>query len=250
MKLIRFFLILLVMSIAMFANAQTVSKAKKIIIIDGYFFKEMPVGKQKISKIYMVKTASGASAAGLELSEALPENVLKYAIPVEKVPEGNLLLKKYNETKKNGNGHFAVPIGENKLNEGDKFPKFSATDVNGRTWTNADVKDKVMVLNLWFTGCGPCRREMPELSTWKDEMPDVMFFSSTYENAKTALPVLEAQKFNWIPIVNDTQFVEFVGANGYPVTIVIDKNGIVAKVEYGTSVIQRAELKEKIQSLR
>lgn len=63
-----------------------------------------------------------------------------------------------------------------------------------------------MVLNLWFTGCAPCRAEMPILSTWKDEMPDVMFFSSTYEDAEKAKPVLEQQKFNWIPLINDKQF--------------------------------------------
>ena len=58
---------------------------------------------------------------------------------------------------------------------GDKFSDFSATDITGKRWTNADIEGKITVLNLWFTGCGPCRAEMPELSTWKDEMSDVMF---------------------------------------------------------------------------
>ena len=77
---------------------------------------------------------------------------------------------------------------------------------------------------------------MPELSTWKDEMPDVMFFSSTYESAE-------------IPIVNDTLFTKYIGNNGYPLTVVIDRNGIVAMVEYGTSATQREALKQKIKSL-
>ena len=77
-----------------------------------------------------------------------------------------------------------------------------------------------------------------------------MFFSSTYENANRAKPILEAQKFNWIPLVNDTQLKKYVGAKGYPMTIVIDKNGIIAKIEYGTSPTQREELKATIQQLR
>lgn len=62
--------------------------------------------------------------------------------------------------------------------------------------------------------------------------------------------MLEEQGFNWIALVGDTQFRKFVGPNGYPLTVVIDKEGIVAQVEYGTSPVQRDALKEKIRSLR
>lgn len=107
-----------------------------------------------------------------------------------------------------------------------------------------------MVLNLWFTGCGPCRKEMPELSTWKDTMPDVMFFSSTYETPEIARQVLDKVNFNWIHLVNDTQFKNWIGGNGYPLTIIIDKDGKIAAFEYGTSPEQRAALKNKILELR
>ena len=107
-----------------------------------------------------------------------------------------------------------------------------------------------MVLYLWFTGCGPCRAEMPELSEWKNEMPEVMFFSSTYESPEIARQVLDKGTFNRIALVNDTQFKKFIGSNGYPLTIVVDKNGTIAKVEYGTSPEQREELKKTILSLR
>lgn len=161
-----------------------------------------------------------------------------------------MLLAQYDEAKAQGKGASLSFARKILLEEGSRFPDFSATDIDGRTWTGADVAGKVMVLNLWFTGCGPCRAEMPELSRWKDEMPDVMFFSSTYEDAGRARPVLEEQGFNWIALVGDTQFRKFVGPNGYPLTVVIDKEGIVAQVEYGTSPLQRDALKEKIRSLR
>ncbi len=231
-------------------NAQTTSKPQRIIIIDGYFFNKMPISQGNTSNVYMIETAKGTTAIGIELSEPLTEEALKHSIPIEQIPEGELLLERYNEIIENQKGLSIKSGQETILKEGEKFPDFSATDIDGKTWTNADVKGKVMVLNLWFTGCAPCPAEMPELSTWKDEMPDVMFFSSTYENAERTRPVLESKKFNWIPIVNDTQFKEFVGAKGYPMTIVIDKEGVITKVEYGTSSTQRAELKEIILSLR
>lgn len=81
-------------------------------------------------------------------------------------------------------------------------------------------------------------------------MPDVMFFSSTYERPETARPVLEKQQFNWIPLVNDTIFKNYIGSNGYPMTVVVDKDGIIRQVEFGTTPLQREKLKQTIQSLR
>jgi hypothetical protein len=81
-------------------------------------------------------------------------------------------------------------------------------------------------------------------------MPDVMFFSSTFEDAATARPVLEKQGFSWIPLVKDTQFKEWIDETGYPLTIVVDKSGIISHIEHGTSPLQRETLKQKIQEVQ
>lgn len=248
MKIKKLLLLFFVLFITLCAQSQ--SKSKPVVIIEGHFFKEIPVSKAYISGLYLLKTDDGVSALGVELSKPLPEGALKYSIPKEQITKGDELLEKFTEARKRKVDAVVASSTKRNLNVGDKFPDFSATDMDGKTWTNADVDGKVMVLNLWFTGCAPCRSEMPELSRWKDEMPDVMFFSSTYESAERAKPVIEKYKFNWIPIVNDDKFIEFVGGNGYPLTVVIDKNGIVSMVEFGTSEMQRVELKKKILSLR
>ncbi len=229
-------------------NAQ--EQPQKMIIIEGYFFNNMPVAKTDISKMHILKTPNGSMALGIELSNPLPAEAIQYAVPIDEVTEGEVLLERYNEAVSRASGISVSVRKDSIIKEGDKFPEFTATDINGKTWTNADINGKVMVLNLWFTGCGPCRAEMPELSKWKNEMPDVMFFSATYENAERAKPVLDSQGFNWIALINDTQFAKFIGSNGYPMTIVVDKSGVIKKVEYGTSPIQLTELKKFIQSLR
>lgn len=232
-------------------NAQTEKEFKKLFVVEGRFFNEMPVSKDAVSGFYILKAPNGSMALGVTLKIPLTEDMFKYSIPKEQVTEGDELLERFNEAvKKKTAGMFQVQSKDNILKVGNKFPDFSATDINGKTWTKADVEGKVMVLNLWFTGCAPCRAEMPELSKWKDEMPDVMFFSSTYETAERAKPVLEKQGFNWINIVDDDEFVKYVGNNGYPINVIVDKNGYVAMVEYGTSTILRNEMKNKIQSLR
>ena len=245
----KFILLFTLIIATLCANAQTV-KPQTIIVIDGYFFNEMPVSKQNIAKMHMLQTPNGTMALGLELSTELSEEALKHALPKEQVPDADILLQKYNEAK-GANSSISLAVTKKAiLNVGDKFPAFTATDIEGKQWTEADIDGKVMVLNLWFSGCGPCRAEMPELSIWKNEMPDVMFFSSTYESADIARPIVEKHGFNWIHLVDNEKFKEFIGSNGFPMTIIVDKHGIVSMIEYGTSPTQRTALKERIELLR
>ena len=121
--------------------------------------------------------------------------MISYSISPDSIPEGKELLRRFNDLvvrekiKKEKIGKIE------KIEVGSFFPDFSVIDIDGKKWTNKDVEGKVMVLNQWFTGCRPCRQEMPELSEWKDEMPEVMFFSSTYEAPEVANQVLEKNTF-------------------------------------------------------
>lgn len=247
-ELKHFIIIAAALLIAVCGYAQQTAKRQRLYVIDGRFFKEIPMDRKHITGMLMITTANGTKAMGLTLSEPLPDDALRYALPKDSIAEADILLEMYEEKK--SNALKASIYKEDLLKTGDKFPEFKATDIDGKTWSNADAAGKVMVLNCWFTGCGPCRAEMPELSEWKTEMPDVMFFSSTYEKAETARPILESRKFNWTALVNDRQFKNYIGANGYPMTIVIDKKGIIRQVEYGTSPLQREKLKQTIKSLR
>lgn len=245
MNKLKLLLAVCLLGCAMHSSAKT---SEQIIIIEGHFFEEFPVAASEITGMSPIRTASGATAVMFTLANPLPKAALKYAIAEDQVPEAAELLKRAQQARVLQMS-VAKP-SNNTISVGQKFPQFTATDMDGRTWSNADVAGKAMVLNLWFTGCGPCRAEMPELSQWKAEMPDVMFFSSTFEDAATARPVLEKQGFSWIPLVGDTQFKEWIDETGYPLTIVVDKSGIISHIEHGTSPLQRETLKQKIQEVQ
>jgi thiol-disulfide isomerase/thioredoxin len=231
--------------LALYASADN---SDNLLIIDGHFFSEMPISSSEINGMKQIVAPNGTKAMVITLQTPLPEAALKYELPAKDVPDADAILKIAKNTKVM-KVSFASPA-EDKISIGSKFPKFTATDIDGQSWSNADVQGKVMVLNLWFTGCGRCRAEMPELSQWKDEMPDVMFFSATYEDAATARPVLAKEGFNWIPIVNDTQFSEWIDSRGYPLTVVVDKTGVITHIEHGTSPLQREVLRRMIQEAR
>lgn len=221
-------------------------KPKMVYIIEDAFFYKLPVNGDAMAGGYFVETLNGTKAMVVTLNRPLTSEEMKEAVSPDLIPEAEELKQRYAEAQMRQN----LVNGGERLQVGDKFPEFSATDIEGKVWTNADVAGKPMVLNQWYTGCKPCRTEMPELSEWKVEMPDVMFFSVTYEDAQRAQPALDQAGFNWTHLVNDKQFVGWIGDQGYPMTIVIDKDGIVRHIEYGTSPEKRASLKEHIKAVR
>ena len=130
---------------------------------------------------------------------------------------------------------------------GEPFPQFSEKDMDGRIWTNNSVRGHVMVLNLWYSGCGPCRAEMPELSTWKEQLPEVMFFSATFHDAETAKRITDKHHFTWTHLVEAKDMMSWIGTEGFPLTIVVDKQGVVRYAVHGTSEEKRRELLVKIK---
>ncbi len=55
------------------------------------------------------------------------------------------------------------------------LPRVGFVDGEGRTLTLAEFRGKVVLLNIWATWCGPCRREMPTLDRLQAKLggPDV-----------------------------------------------------------------------------
>jgi cytochrome c biogenesis protein CcmG/thiol:disulfide interchange protein DsbE len=46
---------------------------------------------------------------------------------------------------------------------GTSAPNFTATDLQGRPISLADLRGEVVLLNIWATWCPPCRAEMPSM---------------------------------------------------------------------------------------
>lgn len=219
-------------------------------LVNGYFFRELPELPNAQMVYYSVNDSAGNKMLSAKYDAELPESVIKQAIPKEQVRNAEQFLKDDNLMRtmqevttanmKSDGTSYSPKAGE-------PFPAFSEKDIDGRTWTNADVKGKVMVLNLWYSGCGPCRAEMPELSTWKEQLPDVMFFSATFHDAETARKITDKHHFTWTHLVEARDMMAWIGYQGFPLTIVVDKHGIVRHSVNGTNRTKRAQLLAKIK---
>ena len=244
-----FIILLMMCSLTATAQERTDTVIPKVLC-NGYFFRDMKSLPYSSFSIHRLKDNEGNSIVAVDVNGALPESVIQQAIPREQVHNADQFLKGINmlhemeeltRGKEKGHGILYYP------EVGKQFPKFCEKDVDGRIWTNDSVRGHVMVLNLWYSGCGPCRAEMPELSTWKEKFPDVIFFSATFHKAEQVKNITEKQHFTWTHLVEAKDMMSWIGNKGFPLTVVVDKHGIVRHAVHGTSEGNRAQILTKIK---
>jgi thiol-disulfide isomerase/thioredoxin len=101
----------------------------------------------------------------------------------------------------------------------------------------ADFHGKVLVINLWASWCGPCRREIPEYEKVRKsyEGREVEFIALTTEDPRESADdvnkFLRQVNFGFRLGWADLEMARFLmnGRSSIPQTIVIDTDGRVVK---------------------
>lgn len=80
----------------------------------------------------------------------------------------------------------AVGAGLYKAEEGTKAADFSYPNREGKMVSLSDFKGKVVLVDVWATWCGPCRKELPYLKKLEEEMKgtDVVFIGVSLDEEK------------------------------------------------------------------
>jgi peroxiredoxin len=105
---------------------------------------------------------------------------------------------------------------------------FTLKDLSGKTWSLADLRGKVVMVNFWATWCPPCRKEMPDLETLYERLGSqglVILGISDEEVAKVE-PFIRERKVTF-PILLDPgrKVNEAFIVEGIPKTFVYDRDG-------------------------
>ena len=112
----------------------------------------------------------------------------------------------------------------------------SGATLEGAPWKVADAVDKVVVLNVWGSWCGPCVAEMPHLQQVWSQLSTagspVQFMGVNYrDGAETAKAFLRANKVTYPSLEDDggrTLLALRGKANTTPTTLVLDRQGRIA----------------------
>jgi thiol-disulfide isomerase/thioredoxin len=126
----------------------------------------------------------------------------------------------------------AKPSAQPRSNGADAMPALEVKTVDGKPWRLADHRGHWVVVNYWATWCGPCLKEMPDLSALDAMREDVDVIGLAYEDIAPAdLQAFLAKH----PVVYPVAAVDvysppaaFDAPRGLPTTWLIAPDGRVA----------------------
>ena len=166
-----------------------------------------------------------------------------YAIVLESVPAGyeKKDVYSFNGKKANIKLNSGLIKGENlsgaSLGLGDIMYDFSVTAADGSTVTLSQMlEEKEMVLiNFFFTTCGPCANEFPYMEEayqlYKDTV-GVIALDPLDDNA-TVAAYQQSMGLTFPMASCQAAWSQTFGITGYPTSIVVDRHGVICLVEVG-----------------
>ena len=181
---------------------------------------EAPAGGNKSQGTAPADIAETESAGTVEIepagaAETEPAGTLKTdsagtvgtepAGAAETEPAGTMETETASTHKENAQAESYVstaPIGHE---EGQQLEDFTATCYDGSTFHLADMKGKVVFINLWATYCTPCVHELP-------------YFSDLYQEHEGDVAILAVHS----PLVAKDDPEEFIADKGYAMPFTTD----------------------------
>ena len=147
----------------------------------------------------------------------------------------------------------APAVAGQPLDVGSQMPPYTATNLDGSPFELAAMKDKVLLLNLWATWCGPCRFEIPELQKIHDRFEErgfeVVGVSLDESGAAVVKPFVDEQKMTY-PVVLDPrgQLADMLQTTVLPTTILVDRSGKIVWKKLGLIKANDAALEQAIEA--
>ncbi len=116
------------------------------------------------------------------------------------------------------------------------FPAFSVTSLDGRKYESAALRGKVIVINFWYIGCGPCKAEMPELNRLVKDYAgkEVVFLALTFDDAENLRAFLKQTPFTYEIIPDSQGLVDQLSLTAFPAHYVLNQRGESELMLYGS----------------
>ena len=134
-------------------------------------------------------------------------------------------------------------------------PNFQVTTLDNKTIELSKLKGHVVVLNFWFTRCGPCIEEIPgfnKLVEFYNNNKNVTFISLTYDSSEMVREFLKQHpfKFNNVADNDEVRRNNFKLFGVWPYTIIISQEGKIAYMQFGSKGTETfTYFKERINKL-
>jgi cytochrome c biogenesis protein CcmG/thiol:disulfide interchange protein DsbE len=149
----------------------------------------------------------------------------------------------YHGTSQSGD---LVPVGSRRV-----MPSLVLAQLDGGTWRMADHRGQVVLINYWATWCGPCWEETPGLIRLARELGPrglaVAGVSLDEGGREKVQKFVDEFKLPY-PVAFPEPMSQIArGREGVPTTILVDREGRVAKTYVGA--VREGDFKEDVEAL-
>jgi thiol-disulfide isomerase/thioredoxin len=179
----------------------------------------------------MLQTRAFAFQNSGNLNMAMEDYKLLYQSGDTSAADSLKVLFPYCSNKEKTADELLASLQKNKAKKkNDTAPDFTGTDLQGNKVQLSSLKGKIVLLNFWGTGCGPCIVEMPELNKLVQKYKgsgEIIFLALTGDETAVLNQFFKNKKreFNYTVVNNTGMATENFQVQSLPIHIVIGRDG-------------------------
>jgi peroxiredoxin len=143
-------------------------------------------------------------------------------------------------------GIYAEPIATSPV-QGVALPDAELTDASGATRRVAEFVGRPLVINLWYSTCAPCARELRDFAAVSTEHAGHVQFLGIdpLDDIDTMTAFAEARGVDYALLRDpEQQFISQLGTVAYPTTLLVAPDG---RIVFQTNEISADELRAAIE---
>jgi len=118
---------------------------------------------------------------------------------------------------------------------GGAAPEFRLPATEGELVALSDLRGQKVLVNFWGTWCPPCRKELPALTRFAREHPEIVVLGLAVDSGD--IEVLRQAKeeygIGFSVLRSDDAVEEAYGVTRLPTTFLLDEQGLVARYKVG-----------------
>lgn len=227
---------------------------------------ESPEDNENVVKKYKitVKSVGGAlldgiritaSKDGVPVKTAISQNGVitltlpkdEYTLSVDAKPEGYYLVQDADLTTSSDSYEHTLLFESKILSNyapvsklysiGDVMHEYSFVDTTNTTQTLSNLLStkKAVVLNFFYTTCGPCKSEFPAIEQAYEQYKDdiALVALSDRDTNRVITSFKEELGLNFLMGLDKAQLYKRFNVSAFPTTVIIDRYGVVAMRESG-----------------
>jgi thiol-disulfide isomerase/thioredoxin len=132
--------------------------------------------------------------------------------------------------------------------QGDPFPDAVFLDRDGNEVTSESLVGEPLVVNLWFSSCAPCAKELPAFAAVDADVDDVRFIGVNTVDSVADMERFAGDRGVKYQLLRDNlaELADGIGAVAFPITLFVDSDGMIVEQ---TGPLDEGKLRAKVAAL-